>query len=208
MIATGQARKRIARALLDGGYRPHASRRSGRPVKTDTPSSAPAVIGLRDGARPTEQLEALKRRAPDTPVIAVIERGDGRDVRALLAAGASGIVLYEELERALPACVAAVRAGQACVPASHARQIQPHALSAREKQILGLVVMGYMNGQIADRLFLAESTVKSHLQSAFAKLGVRSRHDAVELIVNPEHGLGAGILALGGEPLQKESPRT
>ena len=72
---------------------------------------------------------------------------------------------------------------------------------ATTEQVLGLVVMGYMNGQIAQQLFLAESTVKSHLSSAFAKLGVRSRNEAVELIVDPEQGLGTGILALGGEPL-------
>ncbi len=62
--------------------------------------------------------------------------------------------------------------------------------------------MGYMNSQIAERLFLAESTVKSHLSSAFGKLGVRSRNEAVDLILNPERGLGMGILGLGGEPLE------
>ena len=61
--------------------------------------------------------------------------------------------------------------------------------------------MGYSNSQIADQLFLAESTVKSHLSSAFGKLGVRSRNEAVHLILDPERGLGMGILALGGEPI-------
>jgi DNA-binding NarL/FixJ family response regulator len=88
------------------------------------------------------------------------------------------------------------------VPRGHWRQIEPPALSSREKQILGLVVMGYMNSQIAEQLFLAESTVKSHLSSAFGKLGVRSRNEAVNLILDPERGLGMGILALGGEPLE------
>jgi DNA-binding NarL/FixJ family response regulator len=74
-------------------------------------------------------------------------------------------------------------------------------LSTREKQILGLVVMGYMNSQIAERLFLAESTVKSHLHSAFGKLGVRSRNEAVSLILDPARGLGIGILGVGAEPL-------
>ena len=44
--------------------------------------------------------------------------------------------------------------------------------------------------------------MKSHLSSAFAKLGVRSRNEAVELIVDSERGLGMGILALGGEPIE------
>jgi predicted transcriptional regulator len=62
--------------------------------------------------------------------------------------------------------------------------------------------MWYMNSQIAERLFLSESTVKSHLSSAFGKLGVRSRNEAVNLILDSERGLGMGILALGGEPLE------
>jgi DNA-binding NarL/FixJ family response regulator len=110
-------------------------------------------------------------------------------------------VLVGELDATLGPCLAAALAGQVCVPRPHAPQVQPAALSAREKQILGLVVMGLMNGEIARQLFVAESTVKSHLSSAFAKLGVHSRNEAVDLIVDPERGRGVGILSLGGEPL-------
>ena len=113
-------------------------------------------------------------------------------MRSALAAGVAGIVTSEELESVLGPCVEAVLAGQACVPREHWRQIDPPALSTREKQILGLVVMGYMNSQIARQLFLAESTVKSHLSSAFGKLGVRSRNEAVNLILDPERGPGDG----------------
>jgi DNA-binding NarL/FixJ family response regulator len=124
------------------------------------------------------------------------------DVRAALAAGAAGIVFDRDGDDALGACLAAVHAGQTCVPREHARQIDPPALSTREKQILGLLVMGYMNSQIAERLYLAESTVKSHLSSAFGKLGVRSRNQAVDLILDPERGLGIGILGLVGERIE------
>ena len=107
----------------------------------------------------------------------------------------------DELPRSLPSCIRSVLAGQVCVPARHGRQVAPPALSTREKQILGLVAMGYMNSQIATRLFLAESTVKSHLSSAFGKLGVRSRNEAVRLIVDPSRGIGVGILTLPSEPI-------
>jgi DNA-binding NarL/FixJ family response regulator len=99
-----------------------------------------------------------------------------------------------------------VLAGQTCVPQAHSHEIEPPVLSSREKQILGLVVMGYMNSQIAEQLFLAESTVKSHLSSAFAKLGVRSRNEAVNMILDADRGLGMGILALGGEPVASTLP--
>jgi DNA-binding NarL/FixJ family response regulator len=117
----------------------------------------------------------------------------------VLEAGASGVVLADELDAALGPCVEAALAGQVCLPRDHAPQVEPPALSAREKQVLGLVVMGHTNGEIASRLFLAESTVKSHLSSAFGKLGVRSRNEAVELILDSERGPGLGILGLSVE---------
>jgi DNA-binding NarL/FixJ family response regulator len=147
-------------------------------------------------------VESLAQRFEQAAIVAACAEIERWEIRAALAAGAAGIVLHEDLDAALGPCLRAVLAGQTCVPREHWRQIDPPALSAREKQILGLVVMGYMNSQIAEQLFLAESTVKSHLSSAFGKLGVRSRNEAVNLILDPERGLGMGILALGGEPLQ------
>jgi DNA-binding NarL/FixJ family response regulator len=150
-------------------------------------------------------IEPLRQRVEQARVIVLCAAIRGWEVHCALAAGALGIVLEDELEEALAACIDAVAAGQVCVPRNHWRQIEAPALSTREKQILGLVVMGYMNSQIAEQLFLAESTIKSHLSSAFAKLGVRSRHEAVSLIVDPERGLSMGILGLGGEPIELTS---
>ncbi|MHB8241782.1 MAG: helix-turn-helix transcriptional regulator [Solirubrobacteraceae bacterium] len=146
-------------------------------------------------------IEPLTRSFAETPLIIVCPGIERRGVRAALMAGAVGVVLWKDLATAFGPCTQAVQAGQTCIPRAHWRQLEPPALSSREKQILGLVVMGYMNGQIAQQLFLAESTVKSHLSSAFRKLGVRSRNEAVNLILDPERGLGMGILALGGEPV-------
>jgi DNA-binding NarL/FixJ family response regulator len=149
-------------------------------------------------------IEPLAQAFPEAPVIVVCASIERWGVRGALMAGAAGVVLWDDLPMALSPTMRAVLAGQACVPRDHSRQIEPPALSSREKQILGLVVMGFSNAQIAQQLFLAESTVKSHLSSAFGKLGVRSRNEAVHLILDPERGLGMGILAIGGEPM--ESP--
>jgi DNA-binding NarL/FixJ family response regulator len=156
-------------------------------------------------ANAAQQVEQAQRGLEHALVVLICPEIQRWEVRAVLAAGAAGVVLEREMAGALGPCLHAVRVGQVCVPRQQWRQIAPPALSAREKQILGLVVMGYMNSQIAERLFLAESTVKSHLSSAFGKLGVRSRNEAVNLILDSERGFGMGILALGGQPLDAET---
>jgi DNA-binding NarL/FixJ family response regulator len=160
----------------------------------DTISSVPSLI------------EPLCKRFVQAPVVVACASIQRWEVRAALAAGTAGVVIDDDLDSSLGPCVRAVQVGQICVPKEHWRQIEPPALSTREKQILGLVVMGNMNCQIAEQLFLAESTVKSHLSSAFGKLGVRSRNEAVDLILSPERGLGMGIPGLEGERV--ETPPT
>jgi DNA-binding NarL/FixJ family response regulator len=167
--------------------------------------SPPLVVAFAEGtlaAAVATQLPPLRQLLPETPVVLVCAEVRPGELRNALAAGVAGVVLDEQLDSHFLPCLEAARSGQVCVPRALARQVEPGRLSPREKQILGLVVMGYMNGQIGERLFVAESTVKSHLSSAFAKLGVSSRTEAVELILDPERGLGTGILALGGEPLE------
>jgi DNA-binding NarL/FixJ family response regulator len=148
-------------------------------------------------------LACVRECAAHAHVVLVCSAVEVWEVRDVLAAGAAGIVLRSELSSTLLPCLRAVRVGQVCVPFRNRRQLERPVLSSREKQILGLVVMGYMNRQIADQLFLAESTVKSHLSSAFGKLEVHSRNEAVDLILDPKHGLDLGILSLGGEPVQQ-----
>ncbi len=170
----------------------------------DSRACSPEVVVLwsEDAiASPSRQLEQCRRELEPAAVVMVCRGVQRWEVRAALAVGVAGVVLEDEMAETLGPCLRAVRSGQICVPREHWRQIEPPTLSTREKQILGLVVMGFMNSQIAERLFLAESTVKSHLSSAFGKLGVRSRNEAVKLILDSERGLGMGILGLGGEPL-------
>lgn len=141
-------------------------------------------------------LRQFRRRYPAARIVLVCDSGNGRSIRRALNGGVEGLVLTDELERTLPSTVAAVWAGQRVTPAEIRPSVAKPALSFREKQILGMVVMGFTNGQIGARLFLAESTVKSHLSSAFTKLGVRSRSEAAALILDPEASVGLGILGI------------
>lgn len=138
----------------------------------------------------------LKREFPELLIVVVCESANGRSARRAVDAGVDGLIFEHQLEAALPPTVAAVLAGQIAVPRELRASVRKPSLSFREKQILGMVVMGFTNREIAARLFVAESTVKSHLCSSFDKLGVRSRNEAAALILDPDRSLGTGILAI------------
>jgi DNA-binding NarL/FixJ family response regulator len=171
-------------------------------VHLEDAPSAVVITTERIDPRLVELVAAASRHESEAPVVVVCDDVGAGAARPLLEAGAAGLVLHGDAAQTLAPSLRAVIAGQVCVPRPCARQVERPVLSIRERQVISLVVMGCMNCEIAERLYLAESTVKSHLSSAFAKLGVHSRHEAVDLIVNPMTGAGLGILSLGVEPLQ------
>jgi DNA-binding NarL/FixJ family response regulator len=173
------------------------------PLAADGLDPVAAVVGL------DELLEAggadvivhagpqpLDVHGTEARVIEVLPRTRARGMRPLLAAGAAGIVWEEEADVCLASAVRAVFAGQLVLPAEAATLVAKPSLSAREKQVLALVVIGFSNADIARKLHLAEATVKSHLTSSFRKLGVRTRSEATVRILDPQTGLGLGILAV------------
>ncbi len=139
------------------------------------------VLVVSGGSSPQGRVSRIRRvseRAPSVAVVVVLASiGDGV-ARAMISAGARGVVLRGELEQALVPTVRAARTGQISIPQPGRRQIFPPALSHRESTVLAMVARGHTNAEIATSLFLAESTVKSHLRSVFAKLGVNSRQEA------------------------------
>jgi DNA-binding NarL/FixJ family response regulator len=166
------------------------------------PETFPLILLCSDdalAATVAATVEPLRRVLSDPALVVVCPAIRPGEVRRALAGGVVGIVLADQVAGALPATLRAVSGGQVCVPRPHSRQVEPASLSMREKQILGLVVMGFGNGQIAERLFLAESTVKSHLSSAFAKLDVHSRNEAVDLLLDADRNIGHSVLRPEGD---------
>jgi DNA-binding NarL/FixJ family response regulator len=182
------ARHRSARLLAEAGFL----------VGSQATADAAVHVMLLAHAGDTDRVRAVRavvEAHPDACILAVMPAGAANaSLRKVLLAGATGIVLDGDLERALAPTARAMLAGQLTVPTVLGRQIAPRPLSHREKEILALVVRGRTNREIADALYLAESTVKTHLSSAFRKLDARSRSDAVARITDPESGYGTAVL--------------
>ncbi|MGX6607730.1 response regulator [Micromonosporaceae bacterium Da 78-11] len=111
------------------------------------------------------------------------------DIIAAVEAGACGYLLKDAPPEELVAAVRAAAAGQsALAPAITERLIDrirtpSTALSPRETEVLTLVADGLSNQQIAQRLFVSQATIKSHLVHIFAKIEAESRTAAVAIAI-------------------------
>jgi DNA-binding NarL/FixJ family response regulator len=114
-------------------------------------------------------------------------------VYAALAAGASGFLLKDVPASQLVHAIRVAHAGDALLAPSVTRRLiarfaqgQPRPnlpvdLTARETEVLQLMAEGLSNAEIAQRLFVGDATVKTHVARVLAKLGVRDRVQAVVL---------------------------
>jgi len=139
-----------------------------------------------DLPREMATLRRLRREVPGPAIVAVSPTATATGVRRALDGGADAIVFEPLLESTLAVTVSAVGSGQSVVPREMRASVERPAFSHRERQVLTYVSQGLTNAQIADELFLSESTIKSHLSSAFAKFGVRSRREAAALFLELE----------------------
>jgi DNA-binding NarL/FixJ family response regulator len=199
---TERARDALVSILTAGGLSVNAGTVSLGQLAELADDPPDALLLIAETTRPIK-LAALRRvrtEIPMTRIVVVASDDTGAGARHAVNAGADAFVLRSDVERSLVPAVQAVLAGLVCAPRAVRRLVVKPTFSHREKEVLGLLVAGLTNGQIAGRLYLAESTVKSHLASAFAKLGVRSRRDAVALLLDPAEGLAATALPQGAAP--------
>jgi DNA-binding NarL/FixJ family response regulator len=189
-------RDQISGALAAGGHAVLSRSATSEGLLSSCNGIVPACVVVAADRPDRSTLDIVLRvrsQVGHVSTVLVCRRAVVADVRRALELGVDGIVLEDDAEEALAAVVVAVCAGQVSAPSGQRRAVRARALTTREKQILMLVVTGLTNSQIAAELFLAESTVKSHLSSAFAKLGVSSRSEAAAVILDPERGRGLGI---------------
>lgn len=137
-----------------------------------------------DGIEVTRRVRA---GAPDTRVVVFTSFSDRERIVQALDAGAIGYLLKdaepEEIHAALRAAARgeaplAPRAAAELLAERQARPPSPIDLTAREREVLTLVVEGLANKQIARRLGISEKTVKGHLTNLFQRIGVADRTQA------------------------------
>jgi DNA-binding NarL/FixJ family response regulator len=129
------------------------------------------------------------------PLDELVRRVDGRVLA--LAGHADGALELVAEEHGVAGCVGAdvhgeelVRAVVATAAGQRPRRPVPTStlLSAREKEVLALIVQGLSNVEVAEKLFISPNTLKSHIRQAYRKIGATTRAQAVAWVA--AHGLG------------------
>ena len=169
--------------------------------------STPADVVVMDVRMPRlDGIEATRRicQAGDRPRVLMLTTFDLDEYAfAALKAGASGFLLKDVPPEELLFAIRAVHSGDSVVaPSTTRRLIDQFAamlpgsqeapdelgeLTDREREVLTLVAQGLSNSEIAQRLFVSEATVKTHVGRVLAKLGLRDRVQAV--VYAYEYGL-------------------
>ena len=197
----------LARILSpEDGFEVVAECADGRQAVEELPALHPDVVVMDvrmptlDGIAATERL-----RAGDDPLVVLVLTTFGEDevLWSAVEAGAAGFVLKDASAEDLIAAVRAVAGGGAWFDSAVAprlldryrRVVAPAArdaarldsLTDREHDVLRLMARGATNAEIAESLYVAEATVKTHVGSIFAKLGVRDR--AAAIVFAYDHGV-------------------
>ena len=144
-------------------------------------------------------LPHVRAAAPDAEVVVLTASEDESSLLAAIRAGAAGYLLKSEPPERIVEFLRGVARGEAALSGAVARALldqvrtgtRPEvpesvaeALSARELEVLLLLDRHLSTDEIASRLFISEHTVRSHVKSLLAKLGVSSRREALEKLAH------------------------
>lgn len=151
-----------------------------------------SMAGL-DGLQATRKIKSMN---PDVRIIALTMHEDQSILRGALKAGASGYVLKRGAEDELLVAIRAVDRGEAFIHPSLTQSLiddylegaaedtltdEPEIpLTPRELEVLGLIVRGHTNQEIAQRLVISVKTVETHKANIKEKLGCRSHSGLVQ----------------------------
>ncbi len=129
-----------------------------------------------------EAIAAIRQEDPTARFVVLTTYSGDADIHRALTAGAQAYLLKDAQVEELVEAVEAVYAGERHLPPGVAARLAEHLnsppLTAREMEVLELIVAGRSNLEIGDALFISEGTVKGHVNSILAKLGVTDRTQA------------------------------
>lgn len=145
-------------------------------------------LGLPDGSG-LDVLRNLRLLRPETICIVTTVMGDDASIVGALAAGAQGYLLKEQPQDLLVRQLRQTAEGIPALSPSVARRIMEHfqrtgpaapedELTARERDVLGLIGRGLRNGEVAETLGISEYTVSGYIKDIYRKLGISSRAEA------------------------------
>ncbi len=137
-------------------------------------------------------VQATARITADFPKVAVLvltTYADDESIATALRAGARGYLTKDAGRAEIGAALRSTAAGQSTFDPEVSRRLiaglspgrgkETDGLTARETEVLRLIAQGLSNPEIAERLYISEATVKTHINNTFAKIGARHRAEAV-----------------------------
>jgi DNA-binding NarL/FixJ family response regulator len=136
----------------------------------------------------------LKQAHPDLQIMMCTIYEDDEKIFNAIYAGASGYILKRtEPSRLIEALHDLYNGGSpissqiarkviSLLQPGHAKKQETNVLSEREQEVLNLIAQGYRNKEVADKLFITISTVKSHVHNIYEKLHVTSRIEALNKV--------------------------
>ena len=129
-----------------------------------------------------QAIATIRREFPEARLIVLTTYDGDEDIYRSLQAGAKGYLLKDMFFEELETAIRTVHAGSRRIPAAIAERLAERMagsnLTARELEVLELIVRGQSNKEIGASLKISEATVKSHVNSLLSKLGVTDRTQA------------------------------
>jgi DNA-binding NarL/FixJ family response regulator len=128
-------------------------------------------------------MKRIRSTAAQARVIVLTTFDTDSEISDAIKGGAKGYLLKDAPRDVLVEAIRKVHAGETCIPAELVAKLvasmSSEGLTDRELEVLKLVARGLSNKEIATRLDISETTVKTHLRGVFAKLRVLSRTEAI-----------------------------
>jgi DNA-binding NarL/FixJ family response regulator len=134
-----------------------------------------------------EVIVALRAASPDQKILVLTNYQLDEDVFNALEAGALGYLLKSASQEEVIEAIVAVSQGRRRIPTALAMRLAERvgrsALSAREQEVLELVVQGLTNKEIGHKLYISDITARNHVISLIAKLDAKDRTEAATIAI-------------------------